>query len=404
MTEIGEPVSARKGGPPAKVPMLRGRVVSVEFSGSAKLSENRALVTGPHWQAQGDRHARPVAYPKATKKIGVKVGIEVTSANVSGEARLQGRCADLRFEGTCAAASGTHHVEAHLEGAPEQVEWLRGEIRWSLDAPRVGHVALANGTPLELFSLWAAPRVPFPAHALGVPVEALRWVFRHGLVAGAKTEKALVSGVTRACHGRPKTRYDTRQGSPQFLGLAGSFRLFRYVSPAQAGDRVNCYDQANAVYLLGRAMGANVEILYLGYSQFTPHHNFGYIQPTHLIGVASCNNPFYESPLPLYDDGTIVLRAFPRPLAPRNWGGNVDVLKRDGVRTSFGNHAFCALATEIFDACAGPVTGLSKHDYVAAAIDRTTDYYALWSSAPGTEADIGLPAGIAAWLLPRSWE
>lgn len=45
------------------------------------------------------------------------------------------------------------------------------------------------------------------------------------------------------------------------------------------------YDQAGALVVLGRLLGINVEYKYMT--------RFGYINPTALVDISPCNNPFY---------------------------------------------------------------------------------------------------------------
>jgi hypothetical protein len=93
--------------------------------------------------------------------------------------------------------------------------------------------------------------------------------------------------------------------------------------------------------------------------------------------VGYCNNPFFSS------------------------NGTTRIVTRDHERrTLFGNHAFCALAGRILDACAGPHTGReTPTQYTAAAIDSGTTLYARYAAQynqPGQAAGIIPGYGVVA--------
>lgn len=50
----------------------------------------------------------------------------------------------------------------------------------------------------------------------------------------------------------------------------------------------------------------------------------------------------------------------------------LSVYGNDDSRTPFGNHAFAECNNLIFDACAGPVLGKTRSDYLSLAIDSST--------------------------------
>jgi hypothetical protein len=103
----------------------------------------------------------------------------------------------------------------------------------------------------------------------------------------------------------------------------------------------NCYDQAAALQALAGAVGIKLEWLFLD--------PFGFIKTTNLLGVGSCNNPFFKS------------NSTPKVIAQNNPN-----------RTDFGNHAFCELNSKIWDACAGPHVGTEdRQQYLTASIDPT---------------------------------
>ena len=409
MPQMGEPANLAVTTDP-KIPVLVGAVVELSFQNPVKTSLAKTLVEAPHWKLgdipPGTTSKKPVAYARSTANVIAKLKVKITeSKNVSGTGKLTGTLGPLTFECDCPMGEGDHDVDAKIDELPDTLVWVRGDIAWELDVPGTARFGL-NSTRIELYTLIENPKDPFPGHKWGVPVEALRWMHLRGGVGGMMTGLDLVTAVTRTCHKRPKTKYDTRFGGAHFLSADNVYELLAYVAPPTSDAIANCYDQAGAVYLLSRAFGVAVEIVYLGNSDATPDENFGYINTTELVGVPGCNNPFFERPSPLYVDAkqNIVIRACPKPHADPNWGGDLKKLADKGARTSFGNQAFCSYAGGIYDACAGPATGSSQDDYATAAIDSTTDYYALWGQKPGTAAQISPISSRRAELLPTDWQ
>jgi hypothetical protein len=405
--EIGELVCLLLGGD-AKIPVLVCSLIELVFKNPIVTSLERKVVDAPHWSLgdvnPGNISKKPVAYVMGAADVTAEVKINVMfSENVSGNAKLEGSLGALSFEGECPTSVGEHTVQVKIGKLPDDLAWIYGDVVWGLDVPSIGRSIRLNPTRIELFTLLAEPEAPFAKDPLGVPVEALRWVFSHGFVTGLKKPEELVSAVTRACHRRPGTKYDTKQGASKFIPASNLFHLLKYVSDAPSA--ANCYDQAGAVYLLCRAFGAPVDMVFLGYGALSPRENFGYINTTALIGVPFCNNPFYENPLPIYRDAAnkVIIRVHPKPLAPKNYKTLADVIA-EGARTSFGNHAFCSFTGNIYDACAGPVTGLSRSDYVIQAIDASTNYYTLWGQKPGRASDIDLVEKKSPGLLPKAWQ
>jgi hypothetical protein len=132
-----------------------------------------------------------------------------------------------------------------------------------------------------------------------------------------------------------------------------AFQLTNYIN--KTGTIVNCYDQAAAVFALGRILGIDVKYVYMD--------KFGYINTINLVGVGSCNNPFYGSSSSPHDIPVV--------------GSN------DTGRTGFGNHAFAMLGNDVYDACA-LIVGTAFNNYLTTAIDTST----LWEAAQaGTVAD-----------------
>jgi hypothetical protein len=119
----------------------------------------------------------------------------------------------------------------------------------------------------------------------------------------------------------------------------------------------NCYDQCSAVHVLAGAVGVHLSWLYLD--------PYGFIKPTNLVGVGTCNNPFFSSPR--------------KKVVP--WD--------DPDRSAFGNHAFPGPAGNAADACAGPHLGNeTREEYLDASIDTRSELYSGTGFHPGKLKDI----------------
>ncbi|MGL6194250.1 MAG: hypothetical protein ACRC2T_05450, partial [Thermoguttaceae bacterium] len=153
-------------------------------------------------------------------------------------------------------------------------------------------------------------------------------------------------------------KYDTTSGASGFgtfyVGGSGTFRLTDYIN--KTGTTVNCYDQASAVFMLGRILGIEVKYAYMS--------RLGYIKTVNLVGVGNCNNPFYEN-------GTAINSKIV----------GADLLSPN--RTGFSNHAFAMLGENVYDACALTL-GISFSNYLTTAIDTSTTAE---SAVAGTLAD-----------------
>ena len=178
-------------------------------------------------------------------------------------------------------------------------------------------------------------------------VTALRFAIDTAGTKGEATPATALSQLTSYLHNGHGMTYDTTNGAPGFGTFHGnqlsqdSFNLTNYIN--KTGTVVNCYDQAAAVYTLGRLLGIEVNYAYM--------NKFGYINTVNLVGVGNCNNPFYVGK--------------PSPY-------NVPVVGSDDTgRTRFGNHAFAMLGDNVYDACALTLGELFS-SYLTSAIDTST--------------------------------
>ncbi|AIO34808.1 hypothetical protein NUV26_25665 [Burkholderia pseudomultivorans] len=361
-----------------KTVLIPGRVIEaqlleISWRGGVTVTRKQSAVASPHWKndanlveiEQPDEFCyaagsqRPAAYlvkskAGANNKVDIKLRVTKTKPEAPSTMKLKGTLGGLTIEGDCPTAVGEHQITATVVNLPDTLACYSGDASWKLNDAATGiSAAVTPATRLEVYVLLDRPGTPFGS---GVWAEVLRFLFKRASVAGVSTSKAAIAKVTDYCHHGHGLHYDTISGAPHFGGAVamsgGLFELTKYmqkraVKPAGAaasggaaddGRTVNCYDQASAVFCLAAALGVKPGIYF--------QNPFGYINSTDLVGIGSCNNPFFSS------------------------NGSTPVIAGDSPsRTSFGNHAFAHLAHKVEDACAGPHHDEALRAYLTASID-----------------------------------
>ena len=357
-----------------KQPALVGEIIEVSWKSGIDTARAKTKIAAPHWKkgeaAEEDNKPDEQKYSTGSKKPGVylvksKKGVDTFTVKVNisksegqpAEGKLTAKLGNLTFEGKCPTSKGEHEVSVTIKDLPEVLSHYEADVAWGLEVGNASF-SVANKTRLELFVIFDKP---MRFYTEGVWAEALRFVFKNAKVGGSAKPEDAAKKVTTYCHTGHGMRYDTRMGGPAFFSGdpksgAGFMSLRNYIIKKPGQDIVNCYDQAAAVQSLCGALGVNVEWTYL--------KPFGYIKTTNLVGVGSCNNPFF------------------------NGNGSTPVVASDSPkRTAFGNHAFVDYNGKIFDACAGPHTGTeTPRKYLEASIDdaRTAKELGILITPPGT--------------------
>ena len=165
---------------------------------------------------------------------------------------------------------------------------------------------------------------------------------------------SIIKNITNYTFSKMGWTYDTVRGAPKYTPSLGTINLDSYLEKNNV-NVVNCYDQCFSLTALVRLLGINVEGNY--------QEPFGNILTVNLIGVGSCNNPFYKNPrLPAALAVPVILKTNPYYQ----------------YRTGFGNHAYVVFDVSLFgssfkfiyDACAGPVVGDSSNSYQKSTIEN----------------------------------
>lgn len=357
-----------------KAPALMGEIVEVSWNTSIGVAREKSVIAAPHWKkgekVEEDNQTDTQKYPSGSKRPGVylvkskngpttlTVKVNITkSEGQTPEAKLLAHFAGLRLEGKCPTALGVHDVKVTIHELPDTLQHYEGDVSWGLETSTMS-LPLTNKTRLELFVILDRPATFYKE---GVWVEALRFVFKKAKVGGIKDFAQIAAKITRYCHTGHGMAYDTLRGGSQFEALSiggNTFNLLGYM--AKKGKRsnlVNCYDQAAAVQALAGATGVK-----LGWVFLRP---YGYIKTTNLVGVGTCNNPFYMGN-----------------------GSSPVVAGAPPSRTAFDNHAFIANGNKILDACAGPHLGTETlRAYMESAIDAEPTLKAIGAPPEWTTKD-----------------
>ena len=334
---------------------LAAQIVTVTYMSGIRVAREQIPVREPQWDGSnvidGPGSTRPGVYLVAPRN-GIKtirVRVQVTrSRNVAAIGTLTGILGGLSFVAQCPTSVGFHDVVAQMQGVPNGIECYQGDAAWTLAAPDIT-VAL-NATRLEIYFVLA---VPDACHAdddqnacyreNGVWAEALRFLCRTVRVTGLDTAPRAVARITQYCHSERGLRYDSssRYMQDDRVKEVHMLRLQDYIAGVMPS--ANCSDQAGAVTVLSRAIGAPVTMLEL--------RPFGYIMPTNLMERRGCNNP---TPNPKHPDFVDIRTV-------QEWWN---------VRWGFELHIFCELDGAIYDACTGPHLGTeTAAGYVEAAVD-----------------------------------
>jgi hypothetical protein len=248
--EIGEGVNVALGASAELKPWkLRAEILEVTFKNGIDVSRDGSTVPLPHWKkgvdvsdewADAKRMGLPEkssyskraaallisGAPGATQDVEVKLHI-LESENVSGQGKLKGTLGSLEISGESPLGAGEHVISVRLQELPEEIQWVRGNMEWSLAASAPEVTISAGSTPVEVFFILGKPSKPFQKG--GVWAEALRFLCAKAGVVGAKTDARVAEQVTRYCHTSHGLRYDTKQGAPAYGDVGGYFELKNYL-------------------------------------------------------------------------------------------------------------------------------------------------------------------------------
>ena len=291
--------------------------------------------------------------------------------------------------GSLTSLMPTNVVFANGKSSPEYVEFSMesntlaridcskdGVLEWSatdVNGTKSGCGMNSTG-PHIVYTILGEPKLPWKntyGEKENAWTNALEFAIVKAGAQGKNTDKDALAAITTYLHSGHGLVYDTEAGAPRYLNpSSGVFSVTAYIAvtnSASVTNLVNCYDQAHGVVTLGNLLGPSVNAI----PRFTMP--FGYINTTDLVGVGSCNNPFFNTKSRVeYIDFTSYT-GYSAGMPPTNRVCAVD----DKTRTWFFNHMYVTLdiggTNYVFDACAGPFVGnLNKNNYLNSAIDYST--------------------------------
>jgi len=266
--------------------------------------------------------------------------------------------------------SNTNHTLAHIDRS-------EGALAWSADSVNGQSGCMINGSgPHIVYTILDEPKPPW-VNTYGDQKNAWTNALELSIVkagaAGKDKDKDALAAVTTYLHSGHGLTYDTVGGAPRFWDPTTCvFSATAYIAvtnSASVTNLVNCYDQAYGVVTLGNLLGPSVNA--------TPRYTtpFGYINTTDLVGVGSCNNPFFNTAnkweyVHITTNGTLSVG---KGVPPKTPVCNVD----DNTRTWFGNHMYVTFHIGgddyVFDSCVGPMVGSdNRTNYLNNAIDQST--------------------------------
>jgi hypothetical protein len=393
MEECSLDATKCKNWPPLEVKL---DILSAEWEGGIPMRREDSPVEKPHWEdsffnsfeEEDDEDIlhfltgseRPAAYTfKDRPKLNVRIRFEFKAGTPPNSFTLSGTLGTLKMQSQTHKA-GSRIIESNvaleITNPPAVLLHVEARARLKIKWDNGLEMDFAKKPRLEVFFLYDNP-TKFPFFKDGVWVEALRFAFHKAMVAGRDTPVSIAAAITRHCHLWHGVKYDTVAGGSGFNATATvstAFMLKDYMSKKSGrlirteSNTVNCYDQAAAVQCLCGGLGVKADWLYLkDFSAVQPM--FGFIKLTDLVGVGSCNNPFFN-----YPDPSISRNPVWKPDDPK-------------TRTSFDNHAFLQVSDDpsdprrfcIMDACAGPHSGGNNlHSYLWQSIDADYEIMYVW--------------------------
>ena len=319
-------------------------------------------ISNGEWTKQGGAVA-PVCYRKGQSvKIKVKFG---TTSSLLTSAKIRAENADVAGE-KCLKSFGeksvaflgrtTDYIEFAMSGTMLQKMFLSNSetLKWivsEINAHAMSEVPFYETGPHKVYVILDNPIAPWSNSGLNNQnawSDALD--FTMPIVRGVVNETRALSLLTDELFSGMDFIYDTMDGRPWYVSLRtapfyndSTFRLSSYMQ--SSSSVVNCYDQACGVAAIGRLIGiSNANIVFA--------KPFGYINKLNLIGVGPCNNPFFNSP------GVPAVKICGED---------------DCSRSYFACHMFVNHGGHVYDACVGPIENMLQSQYLATAIDKSTE-------------------------------
>ena len=309
-----------------------------------------------------------------TTNRAVTILARLEASNFITSAVVQAECRGIK--GSLSNVMPTNVVFSGGVSSPEYIEFTMkdktlpfidcsrgGILQWKatdINGKDGGSCKMNSSGPHTVYTILDEPKSPWVntyGERRNAWTNALEFAIVKARAAGKTPDKDALAAVTTYLHGSCGLKYDVMGGSPNYHiqyttlnGISNILYLTDFMAKIPHGSQGNlghivcCYDMGGTVTAFGSILGPAVRYCYM--------KTFGYINTVDLIGEGKCNNPFY----PISTSRMKV--AQPDAVRP--------------VRYDFANHAFAECNGLVFDACAGPVLGVTETEFIATTIDIST--------------------------------
>ena len=208
---------------------------------------------------------------------------------------------------------------------------------------------------IYVYTIFAAPEAPWTT-SVGryVPwTEVLD--YSCDWAEGESDEEEIIEEIVEHIYEDIGLVYDTKKGDSQYTNgpKTEEFRLTRFLDEMPNVDKFACYDGGKALKTFANVLGCELDYVF---SNPVLGTCFGYLNCVKPAGKEWTNNPFYDSfdPFPTFPDRPNLTS--PEPIVDGDCSqyqyyiGWPYYILMTVTRSSFSNHALCALGNYYYDA------------------------------------------------------
>ncbi|NIP25294.1 MAG: hypothetical protein GWN67_07430, partial [Phycisphaerae bacterium] len=278
-------------------------------------------ITVPEWVKAGQN--KPAAYKKSTS-VTIKAKFYIRPTTITS-AKIKATTTDSIFgnlgEQTVTFTSGVSSYISFTptNSTPSAID--KGTVTWQWKIRDIQ----GGGSPVYTFGSSGAHTI-YTVLATPQAPQAEPWTEALDIACVEADGKTTAAAATRDIWDDffydAGGTYDTTSGAPRYTDHGGGadFELTNWLNSYPNIGIVNCYDMGKSVVVFANALGCEAEYVFVS--------PFGYLNCIKPIGCGWTNNPF-NAANPIVDG--------------------------DSFRTSFGNHGFSRLDSDIYDGSVGRV-------------------------------------------------
>ena len=289
------------------------------------IQKNESDITAPEWITSSQTND-PIAYIKGSNKT-ILASFTCTSDTVTSAkifaTKTAGDILTHIGEETITFSNGWSSPLYQQFTVTDVPTWVKkGTVtwQWKFKVGLYSEQPITSTGPHTIYVLVASPQAPMSKPWTEVLDYSCVWAAWQPGAVGAATK------IVQKIYSDIGLSYDTENGAPVYTGWGNTdFNLNLFLSRIPNVGKFNCYDSGKAVKIFGNAVGSG--------SSYKFSSPFGYLNCIKPAGKGWANNPFYDGGPPISSD----------PIVGEDDDWN------DG-RSKFGNHAFGALNSNIYDA------------------------------------------------------